>query len=110
MVSAPRAFSGLARTSGVGKVVLAALLRVGPVITKGRLEEVRMRGQVRSGASSRALLLIGLLALALSSGGQQRAVRNDGATVILHPDGRWEVVPPAAASAAAASVSTRESD
>ena len=35
---------------------------------------------------------------------QDRAIRADGATVILHPDGRWEIAlaPPAAAAAAAA--------
>lgn len=55
-------------------------------------------------AQRRKLLLGVLLALLvpLSAAGQQHAVRDDGVTVILHPDGRWEVVPVAAPAAAAA--------
>jgi hypothetical protein len=40
-------------------------------------------------------LLAALIALLVvpPAGAQQRATREDGVTVLLHPDGRWEVVP-----------------
>lgn len=38
-------------------------------------------------------VVIALLCLSNASA-QQRAVREDGVTVLLHPDGRWEVAPP----------------
>ena len=42
----------------------------------------------------RQLLVLTLILFSVSIGAQQTAVRQDGVTVILHPDGRWELAPP----------------
>lgn len=62
-----------------------------------------MQRQARSSCTLRVFATVIAFCFLVSVSAQQRAVRDDGATVILHPDGRWEVLQPVAAPAAAAS-------
>lgn len=61
-----------------------------------------MRRGVRSRLSWHALVVVWAITLfAVGASAQQRAVRDDGVTVIPHPDGTWMVAPavtPAAAT------------